>query len=348
MTNGEPLSEESAINLGRACLTLLDLAVAVPSGLAAALGALYAARPRRFPVTGRVWDFAGVLPVPYHFYQPVYHPKSLPPGVWADEDPLVGVNLSVDEQLDLLRRLAPYAAEIRGVPDTPPPAPGYYYDNLAFGPGSAELLYGIVRLCRPQIIIEIGSGMSTLVSRTALAANDADGETGRLICIEPYLAPWLEDLGDVTVVRQRVEELDPGIFASLQAGDVLFIDSSHVVRPGNDVRYLYGRIVPSLAPGVIVHVHDVYLPWEYPRQWAAESRHFWNEQYVLQSFLSHNPDYEVLLAGHYLERRYRNELVTACPSLARFPERSTSSFWFRRGGVEAPWHDERVELRSGA
>jgi predicted O-methyltransferase YrrM len=309
---------------------LPDVLMAVPSTLAAALGAVYAARPHRFPLTGRVWDAAGVLPVPYHYYQPIYLPDQMPSSVWADEDPLEGIAQGVERQLELLQRIGGFAPELAAVPDEKPSALGYYFANLAFGPGSAEVLYGMVRLLQPRTVIEVGSGMSTLMARMGLAANARDGQEGRLISVEPYSAPWLEGLGDVTVLRQRVEELDVQTFATLGANDILFIDSSHVLRPGGDVRYLYGRVVPLLAPGVVVHVHDVYLPWEYPREWAQQSRHFWNEQYVLQAFLSHNPDFEVLLASHYLERRHRDAMEAACPSLRRFPERTTSSFWFCR------------------
>jgi predicted O-methyltransferase YrrM len=312
--------------------SLSDVLLAAPSVAAAGLGAVYAARPQRFPLTGRVWDAGGVLPVPYHYYQPIYRPDRMPPFVWGEEDPLEGIDLRVDRQLELLEQIARFSPELAAVPDERPAAPGYYFGNQAFGPGSAELLYGMVRLLKPRIVLEIGSGMSSLLSRRALRVNSGDGHEGQLISVEPYAAPWLETLSNVSVIRRRVEELDVETFDMLGADDILFVDSAHVVRPGGDVRFIYGQVIPRLAPGVVVHVHDVYLPWEYPREWAAKGRHFWNEQYLLQAFLSHNAEYEVLLAAHYLHRRHSAAMEVACPSLGRFPDRSTSSFWFRRRG----------------
>lgn len=309
---------------------LPDALLAGASLVVGILAATYAARPGRFPLTGRVWDSLGVLPLKHGYYQPIYRPNRMPSYIWGEEDPLEGIDLRVDRQLELLQTIAAFSHEIGDLPDKRPPIPSYYFDNAAYGPGSAEILYDMVRFLKPRLVLEIGSGMSSLISRRALQANTRDGCDGQLICVERYAAPWLEHLGDVSVIRRRVEELDVKTFEILKENDIVFVDSSHVIRPGGDVRFIYSRLIPRLAPGVVVHVNDIYLPWEYPREGAARNRHFWNEQYLLEAFLSHNPEFEVMLACHYLDCRHRSEMERACPSLVRFPMRTTSSFWFKR------------------
>ena len=135
------------------------------------------------------------------------------------------------------------------------------------------------------------------------------------MCIEPYEAPWLEAAG-AKVMRQRVEALDPSLFSALQSGDILFIDSSHVIRPQGDVVYLFLRILPSLASGVMVHVHDIFTPRDYPAEWLAKRVWLWNEQYLLEGLLSGGSDWQVLGALNYLYHDALPDLDKACGSHA--------------------------------
>jgi predicted O-methyltransferase YrrM len=174
--------------------------------------------------------------------------------------------LTLDEagQLTLLERFT-YADELRALPQDKPAPAEFGYINPMFGPGDAEIYYNIVRTFRPRRIVEIGSGNSTLIALKAIAANRAEDSayTCDVTCIEPYEMPWLESTG-VTVVRERVETVALSRFADLAENDILFIDSSHVIRPYGDVLREFQEILPSLAPGVLVHVHDVFTPRAYP------------------------------------------------------------------------------------
>jgi len=150
------------------------------------------------------------------------------------------------------------------------------------------------------------------------------------VCIEPFENLWLEQIGVDDVVRQRVENIPLEFFACLQSGDILFIDSSHVLRTGGDVFHEYLRILPTLRQGVLIHVHDIFLPFDYPRDWIVEQRHFWTEQYVLQAFLAFNSAFGVLLAASYLAAYHRDALAAVCPVFAQQERRVPGSFWLER------------------
>ena len=304
------------------------LAQATRTGARAA--STYARRPAAFPITGRIWDRAGLLPVPYHYYQPVVRAGDVAP--WGTEDPMAGIDLRVPEQLGLLGELAAYRDEILSLPQDPTAAGSDLYLDLehgAFLSGDIETLYAIARHTAPRTVVEIGCGSSTRVIALALARNREEGKAGRHICIEPFEAPWLENLG-VEVIRRRVETLEPDLFNDLSTNDILFIDTSHVVRHGGDVKHIYLNLIPSLKPGVLVHAHDVFLPCDYLPEWLRDEKRFWTEQYLLQAFLAFNSQFEVMLAANYLSRHHRQEFEAVCPLFAREHDRRPGSFWFRR------------------
>src|SRR5688500_18750081 len=141
-------------------------------------------------------------------------------------------------------------------------------------------------MIRPTRLIEVVSGYSSLL------INDVNTRylerNLKLICIEPYARPFLKNGAQIVhyrLVGQRVQEVDATVFAELQSGDVLFIDSSHVYKTGSDVTHLFLNVLPSLAPGVYIHVHDIFLPNDYPRAWVIDENRCWNEQYLLQALL---------------------------------------------------------------
>ena len=164
------------------------------------------------------------------------------------------------------------------------------------------MLYSMLREARPRRIIEVGSGFS---SAAMLDLNDhVLGGTVEFTFIDPdmrRLRPLLRegDAGRVTLIERRVQEVPLEAFAALGAGDVLFIDSSHVSKIGSDVNRLYFDVLPALAPGVLIHIHDVAGNLEYPREWLEEGR-AWNEQYLLRAFLMHNAAYRVELFTGWL------------------------------------------------
>lgn len=176
---------------------------------------------------------------------------------------------------------------------------GYCYHNDYFFSPDAEVLYAMVRMHGPRRIVEVGSGNSTLLFRAAI--DDASLAT-RLVSIDPD--PRIE-VGDHAheLIRQPVESAaTDSLFGALRHNDFLFVDSSHQLKAGGDVLRLLLSVLPTLAPGVIVHLHDIFLPFEYPREWLLKHRWQWNEQYLVQALLQGSAEFDVLWAGHYLQR----------------------------------------------
>src|SRR5262249_9316909 len=152
---------------------------------------------------------------------------------------LAGIDWNVSGQLEFLKELV-YGDELAGLPESRRDELSFYLNNGSFISGDAEYWYQLIRTKKPARIFEIGSGNSTLMARRAIAKNREEnpGYQCRHVCIEPYEQPWLEKAG-VTVLRQRVEEMKTDVFAELERGDILFIDSSHVIRPQGDVVFEY-------------------------------------------------------------------------------------------------------------
>ena len=306
---------------------LVDLAMAP---LAMCFGPLAFGMSRlaeRAPRSRSMLDRFGVSLVPHHYYEPVVRASDLHKPLNSVRD-LPGLDLQPAKQFEFLSELR-YKAELLGIPHDR--QDGYYYNNNSFGSGDAEILYGIIRRHKPKVFLEIGSGFSTRMARLAIEKNTSEDPDYkcRHICVEPYEQPWLESLG-LEVIRERVERLDLSLFAVLQANDILFIDSSHVVRPQGDVVCEYLSLVPTIAPGVLVHVHDIFTPRDYPEAWVLHQRMMWGEQYILESFLSFNSDFEVLCALNWLHNEHADWLAEATPNLCLAPERQPGSFWFRR------------------
>jgi len=267
----------------------------------------------------------GFLPIPIHFYQPIFDHREVPASVWERQHDLPGIDFREHDQLTLLARLGEFGGECAW-PRSGRPEAGYFWDNDTFGYTSACLLHAFVRHRQPMQVVEVGAGMSTLVFRSALAANGG----GKLISIDPYPAPYLSRLGaDHTVVDRPVQEVDRAIF---EEADFVFIDSSHVMRTGGDVNTIYLDVLPRLRAGTTVHVHDVHLPFEYPREYSRreQSRYFWNEQYVLQAFLVMNHSYRIDLAGYWAQTMHPREFSEAFPGFDPRKHRATSSIYLFR------------------
>jgi predicted O-methyltransferase YrrM len=244
---------------------------------------------------------------------------------------LPGLDWNVGEQLDLLKQFH-FNDELVGLPLTQQGDLEYFYNNDAFKSGDAEFLYNMVRLFKPRRILEIGSGSSTLMAARGIHQNHSDDPsyTCEHVCIEPYEAQWLEKLG-VTTIREPVEQLDKSLFRRLEKNDILFIDSSHMIRPQGDVLFEYLEILPILQPGVLIHVHDIFTPKDYLEEWICQEVRFWNEQYLLEAFLSFNTEFKIIGALNFLKHRYPKELASCCPVLGdQIDMREPGSFWMRR------------------
>ncbi len=269
----------------------------------------------------------GVFPIRNHYYEPQFDNRTPKPGFSQDRN-LSGVNWNTSGQLELLEKFN-FSQELLDIPKEKPASLKFYFNNGAFESGDAEYWYQLIRAIKPKRIFEIGSGNSTLMAISAIAQNQADDTNYNCehICIEPYEMPWLEESG-VSVVRSKVEDFELSFFSKLQENDILFIDSSHIIRPQGDVLFEYLELLPSLRKGVIVHIHDIFSPKNYLKQWLQDEVRFWNEQYLLEAFLTHNSTWKIVGALNYLHHNHYEKLKAVAPYLT--PEREPGSFYIQK------------------
>lgn len=285
---------------------------------------------RRLIVAGfRAMQRAGVSVVPRHFYWPIPDLNELSERVWPIASELPGIDLQIGRQLKFLRAVAAdYAEEYREFPSHPiAPAYAYHHNNGLFECVDAEIAYCMIRHLRPRRIIEVGSGFSTRVLTAALRRNKTtDAARGQMVCVEPHPDAVLREgiPGVANLIQSPVQKLPPSFVDELEAGDVLFIDSSHIAGVGSDVTYEILELLPRLRPGVVIHFHDVFLPADYPRALVMEHLSFWSEQYMVQAFLAFNTRFEILWAGSAMHFMHEEELEKAFPawksSYCRMPD----------------------------
>lgn len=263
------------------------------------------------------------------YYSPIVDPSALPNSVWDRAAPMPGLALDLDAQLELLRSWTSLLREFDPPLHPDPRRPGFFLDNGWYGPMDAHVLYAQLRQLKPGRVLELGSGFSSLVADLALARNAADGRPARHVVVDPFPSELTAHLGDrAEVIAISAAELDSGRFAALGDGDVLFVDTSHAVRPGGEVVRLVLEVLPSLAPGVLIQFHDIFRPFEYPRVLYERFNVHWQEQYLIQAFLAFNLQFEVLCANHALWRLRRPQVQSLFPALREGME--PSGFWFRK------------------
>jgi len=243
-----------------------------------------------------------------HFYSPVIDPAELrerEDAIWST--PQAGgsaVDYREEAQRELLAAVAPYARDFDYPLDVPEAdeAAGFYQRNGKFEGLDARMWFCLLRHLHPRHVIEVGGGFSTLLA--ADVNHRFLGGSVELIAIEPYPPPFLRDgvagLGELR--ERKVQEVPVDFFRRLGEGDVLFIDSSHVAKTGSDVNYLILQVLPILRRGVVLHVHDIFLPAEYPKEWVLGEQRSWNEQYVVQALLSFSSSFEILFGSAYASR----------------------------------------------
>jgi hypothetical protein len=307
----------------------------VPARRVLTMGAVTSALGRLKTNLYRTLSRVGSRPAyvaPGHYYSPV---PSLA-DVRAREDvifgrfprELPGIDLNEAGQLRLLDAFCAYYKE---QPFGPEKRPGlrYYFENEAYSYSDAICLYCMIRHLKPRRIIEVGSGFS---SAAILDANELFfGGSIRCTFIEPYpdrlrLLFRPDDWKASDVAVKRLQEVDRALFQELDANDILFIDSSHVSKVDSDVNLLYLDILPRLRRGVVVHSHDIFYPFEYPKEWIYEGRS-WNEAYLLRAFLAFNGAFEVLFCNTFLEHFHRERFVRDMPLCLKNPG---GSLWTRR------------------
>jgi SAM-dependent methyltransferase/predicted O-methyltransferase YrrM len=275
--------------------------------------------PNRFPIG--------------HYYSPMYDARELAERreeIWTAplrETP--GIDWREDEQVRLCREVFAGQQRLELAHDPTGDATVYHATNNQFPALDAWVLEGLLRHARPRRMIEVGCGYSTLVS-ARVNREHLDGAT-RLTCIEPYPRDFLEaGVPGVTDLRvEKIQETPLELFDELGENDVLFVDTSHTVKTGGDVPWIFGEIIPRLRSGVYVHVHDVFLPGEYPEEWVLEGWG-WNEIYLVRAFLSFNDAFEVVWGAQYMLNRHPEEVLAAFPGQREYIDRGGGSLWLRR------------------
>jgi len=268
---------------------------------------------------------------PGHYYSPVASLDEVHARwdqIFATPRVLPEIDLAEAAQLDFVRSLAALARDI-DVPETPIEGHRYYFDNDFFSFGDGVVLAAILRWLMPRRLVEVGSGFS---SALILDTNDRYLERQlRCTFIEPEperLLGLLSDADrlDTEIIVSPLQDVDLSFVDELEAGDVLFIDSSHVSKVGSDVNLFVFELLPRLRSGVFVHVHDIFYPFEYLEVWVEEGRN-WNEAYVLRAYLEANSSYRIRLWNSYLATFHREETSALLP---RWGRNTGGSLWLER------------------
>lgn len=281
----------------------------------------------------RLFRKFGIHLTPVHYYSPIPDIRELEASHWGSRSSLIGLDMDLKGQQAIMKSIFVKYRNECDFPRHPVELDyAYFVENSMFGYVSAAAMHCFVRHYRPRKIVEVGAGYSTRVLAGAARLNSLDGNGSNLTAIDPFPSrlPSNGVPGLSSLIAERVQDVNTDIFTCLQENDILSIDTSHVVKTGGDVTYLYLKIIPRLAPGVIVHIHDIFFPCDYPLVWL-EKRRFWNEQYLLQAFLSHNKSFQVLWGQKYAEI-YAPELYKSVfGDRTSYEENYDSySFWMRR------------------
>ncbi len=259
-------------------------------------------------------DKLGIHVLPKHYYAPIpdYNWLFKNQHIWARRVDMTDVDWNLEQQIEWLTSICePYRAEVQGFTDY------NHAVEASFGPGygpvESQVLHCFVRTFNPRRIVEVGSGVSTFCILRALERNADENRSGaEVFCIEPYPSPFIEKSSEVCLQKNLVQESDLSYFDRLESGDMLFIDSSHAVKTGADVPFLYLQVIPRLKPGVFIHIHDIYLPYIYPRDslyrfWS------WQETVVLLALLKGNAHLRTLCCLSALHYDKREDLSRILP-----------------------------------
>jgi Methyltransferase domain len=261
----------------------------------------------------RAMQTLGLSVTPVHFYFPVPDLSRLEKNFWPGGPGESVLEFDIPAQLNRLQAWHEFAAEWNF--EKAAEAYEFHINNGFFETVDAEIAYSLVRERKPRTILEVGGGNTTRLLASALRKNAEENAPGQLLTIEPEPDAVLQKgfPGSTKVIRTRVQDVPPDFFDQLEAGDILFLDSTHVVMLGSDVVYEILEILPRLKPGVLVHFHDIFTPAEYPQKFVMNNLCFWGEQYMLQAFLCGNRNYRILWSSSMMQLAYPKVLRGVFP-----------------------------------
>ncbi len=272
------------------------------------------------------WLRNGFFVIPNHFYQPIPDPSKLSKNFFKRKSQLPGINFDDKMQSGFLEKFSKFKNEYNLIPHTPTGRDyEFHFHNLAFDGVDALVYYSIIRHFKSKNIIEVGSGWSSKIAALAAIKNGSS----KLTCIEPFPQEFMKKgyLGLTKLYDKDVQKLPISFFSKLEENDILFIDSSHTVKTGGDVNYLFLEVLPRLKKGVLVHIHDIFFPFDYPEEWVLKEHRFWAEQYLLQAFLIFNSKFKVLYSNSYIAANYLEDLKKTFPKSPYF---KGGSIWIVR------------------
>jgi predicted O-methyltransferase YrrM len=270
---------------------------------------------------------------PGHFYSPIpslTEIKSKEDEIFSKHltKKVSGIDLNEQAQLELFEEFSEYYLSL---PFTPNQQENlrYFYENISYSYSDAICLYCMINHAKPKKIIEVGSGYSSCL---ILDTNDLLFNSS-ITCtfIEPYPQLLLSliketDKNKIEIVPKKLQNVDIGKFSELNAGDILFIDSTHVSKVDSDVNHIFFEILPLLNKGVYIHFHDIFYPFEYPREWIFEGR-AWNEAYMLRAFLQYNRNYEIVFFNTFLELFHQDKFIQRMPLCMK---NTGGSIWLKK------------------
>jgi hypothetical protein len=272
---------------------------------------------------------------PGHFYSPVSDIKDLHANqdkIWHDSDENIGINFNYKNQLFVLEELFPKYYTDYDYPndlEIDENLSKYFNNNPAFGWLDSRLLFVLIRHLKPKRIYEIGAGLSTLLTAD-INSRFFDNKI-KFFSAEPYPANYLKKKipGLNELIVQKAENLPVSVFSRLEENDILFIDSSHVSKTGSDVNYLIFEVLPRLNKGVVIHIHDIFLPREYPKKWVLEDGRSWNEQYLVRALLLFSDTFEIYAGSAFCYYKFP-ELVRKALNIKSGNTYGGSSLWIRK------------------
>jgi hypothetical protein len=267
-----------------------------------------------------------------HFYSPMVNndeAKKDEARIWPVNPEILGIDFNDDSHREFLGTIIPQCIGKFDYPQDEKERKheyDFYQSNNQFGYFDALMLFAFLLHTKPKRVIEIGSGYSSLI--TADVNRRFFNNSIEFLCIEPYPIPMLQRgvPGISVLIQERVQDVPFLIFERLQPGDILFIDSSHVSKTGSDVVHLYFEVLPRLQPGINIHIHDIFLPFDYPKNWVIDEGRGWNEQYLLQALLMYSNTFSVIYGCEYAAYKFSELLIS---QFGKLP--GGGNFWIHKG-----------------
>ena len=268
-----------------------------------------------------------------HFYSPVVNLEELEQQrgrIFGPRD-LRSVSLNVSKQIEYFKSISRHFNRVP-FSESKDQRYRYYYNNTSYGFGDACVYWGMLAHFKPSRVVEVGSGFTSALALDAIDFYNLDTEC---VFVDPYPELARKVVGDLsprhTIIPRPVQNMDLSVIARLKESDILFIDSSHIVKTGSDVHFELSEILPRLQPGVIVHFHDIFYPFEYPIDWVIKDNKSWNELYFIHSFLQYNSQFEIIYFNDYFSKEHGSLIDEfASAQAARIRLNPGGGLWLRR------------------